>query len=74
MKKELFIYVLILVVFSILTHPDFINHPLDRIENLPHSGAYGLGFSHPFVFSFVVYVFIYFLRLIIRKIKILFSK
>jgi len=74
MKKELLIYIFIFITLSILTHPNFISHPINRIENLPHSGAYGLGFFHPFIFSLIIYFFIYLIRFIIRKAKIIFTK
>jgi len=74
MKKELLIYLAILFVLSVATHPDFITHPITRIENLPHSGAYGLGVLHPLVFSFIIYFLIFIIRFVIKKVKIIFSK
>ncbi|MDD2886181.1 MAG: hypothetical protein PHY66_00155 [Aliarcobacter sp.] len=70
MRKELLIYISILVILSISVHyKEFLTHPIEHIMDLPKSGAYGLGLFHPFIFSFVVYVMIFLPRFILKLLK-----
>ncbi|AXX93937.1 putative membrane protein [Arcobacter ellisii] len=70
MKKELTIFLIILIVLTIGMHyKEFLNHPLEQITNLPNSGAYGLGVFHPLIFSFVIYIIILLPRLVFKLFK-----
>lgn len=56
-KKELKIFLVILVILSILMHyEEFLTHPISHILALQNSGAYGLGIYHPLIFTFLVYI------------------
>ena len=57
MKKEIWIFLIIFIVLSLLIHnKEFIEYPIQHMENLPNSSAYGLGYFHPLVFTFLVYI------------------
>jgi hypothetical protein len=60
MKKELFIYSVVFLLLAISWHFDqWLSHPMDHIANLPNGGAFGVpGLAHPFVFTFIVYLFV----------------
>ena len=62
MKKEFLIFSVTLVVLALGMHPDFFTTPLQRLENLPTSGAYGLGALHPLVFAVVGYLLVLWAR------------
>ena len=70
MKKELLIYLSIMVVLTMTIHyKELIAHPVEHILNLSNSGAYGLGAIHPLVFSMVVYVLVFIPRFISKLLK-----
>ncbi|QKJ27972.1 hypothetical protein [Aliarcobacter cibarius] len=59
MKKELKIYIFILIILSIIIHyKEFLTHPVEHVLGLMDSGAYGFGGFHPFIFSAVIYIII----------------
>ncbi len=58
-KKELLIYLVMLIIFAILMHSDLLSDPALRFQTMGIKENY----SHPFVYSFVIYIII----LIIRK-------
>lgn len=67
MKKELIIFVSILVVLTLSIHyREFLEYPLDHIYALSNSGAYGFGSFHPIIFTLIVYVLLWLPRLIIK--------
>ena len=67
MKKEFWIFFVILFILSITFHnKEFIEYPLEHLKNLPNSGAYGLGYYHPLVFTLLVYIIILIPRLIFK--------
>ncbi|WP_419763704.1 MAG: hypothetical protein ACNI28_07775 [Arcobacter sp.] len=71
MKKELIIFLFILLILSLFSHfNDFFTHPIEHIQSLPQSTTYGLGFLHPIIITFVVYLLLLILRFIIKFIKI----
>jgi len=72
--KEIIIFFIILLVLSLLQHPDFFTAPVDRIVELPTSGAYGIGAIHPLVFSVVAYLLFVMARGIGRGIKRIFIR
>jgi hypothetical protein len=70
LKRELLIFVGILVILSFSVHyKEFLTHPIEHILNLPKSGAYGLGFFHPFIFAFIIYLAILLPRFIFKLLK-----
>jgi hypothetical protein len=71
LKKESWIILIIFFVLSIVFHSkEFLEYPLEHLNNLPNSAAYGLGYYHPLVFTLFVYIII----LIPRFISGLFKK
>ena len=58
-KKEVLYYLLTLLVFALIMHIDLLSDPLSRFNTMHEKGNY----SHPFLYSFVIYGVI----LIIRK-------
>ena len=70
MKKELKIFIIILVGLTIFMHyKEFLEYPLQHLKNFPNSGAYGLGMLHPIVFTAIVYIVLLLPRLMIRFFK-----
>ena len=70
MKKELKIFIVILIILTLSVHyKEFLEYPLEHIKNFPNSGAYGLGIFHPVVFTALVYILISIPRLIIRFLR-----
>jgi hypothetical protein len=37
-------------------YKEFLEYPIQHLQNFPNSAAYGLGIFHPLVFATVVYV------------------
>lgn len=74
MKKEIIIFISILLILAILQHTDLLTAPIERFQKLPESGAYGLGAMHPLVFALAGYVAIGIIRLIYRGIKKIFNR
>ncbi|MGP2656670.1 hypothetical protein ACOJTA_06490 [Malaciobacter sp. WC5094] len=59
MKKELFIFLTILILLSISFHfEEWITYPLLHLKNLSQAGALGFGSFHPLIFSFFIYLFL----------------
>jgi len=70
MKKELIIFITILVILSLGMHfKEWMDHPLTHAMALPSSGAYGIGAAHPFIFTLIVYLIFIALRGIIKIFK-----
>ncbi len=70
MKKELLIYLGIIVFLTVtIHHKELMAHPIEHILNLPNSGAYGLGIIHPLIFSMVVYILVFIPRFISKLLK-----
>ena len=59
LKKEFFIYLATLFVLIIIVHSDILSNPMARLDLMAQKGNY----SHPFIYSFILY----FIILIIRK-------
>jgi uncharacterized integral membrane protein len=69
LKKELLIYIIILVIAAVSMHPDLLNEPSHRFSQMQSMGNY----SHPFIYSFVLYMIVGILRVITAFIKKLFT-
>jgi len=69
-KKELIIYVTILIVLMLLMHPDLLFNPSERLSNMKDIG----NFAHPLLYTFIIYMIVYFLRVLFSFIKRLFTK
>jgi hypothetical protein len=60
--RELKIYLLLFVLLSVAMHFSiWLDHPLEHIKSLPKSS---MGWWHPFLFAFLVYLFIGVIRLL----------
>ena len=70
MRKELILIVSILIILTIFVHyKEFLEYPLTHIYALSTSGAYGFGSLHPIIFTLILYLFLWFPRLIIKLFK-----
>ncbi len=75
MKKELYIFIGIFLFLAIGMHfKEWMSHPVEHLEMLPVSGAYGIGWMHPLVFSAALYLFIGVARLISSGVEKIFKK
>jgi len=75
MKKEIYIYTILFLLLSLLMHfPQWISTPLIHLSSLENSGAYGFGFIHPFLFTFLIYLLFFIPRIIIKFFKHRFTK
>ena len=58
MKRQLYILLGIFLFLAIGMHfSEWISHPIEHIKALPDAGVFGLGSTHPVVFTVVVYAF-----------------
>jgi len=69
-KKEFFIYLGTLVVLIILAHSDILSDPFSRFELMGQKENY----THPILYSFIVYSVIFVIRKLIDFILRLFEK
>lgn len=68
--KELYILLAIFIILALgMHHQEWISHPIEHIKNLPSSGAYGIGATHPLVFTIIVYIILWIPRLIFKLFK-----
>jgi len=70
LTKEIFIYIILFVVLAFLMHPDLLETPLERFSHMMERG----NFFHPFIYSILLYIFLFILRFITRKTVFLFNK
>ena len=69
-KKEFFIYLLLFFVLTIVMHSDLLSNPSSRFEMMYQKGNY----SHPFLYSFVIYSILFIIRKILDFLIGLFEK
>jgi ABC-type multidrug transport system fused ATPase/permease subunit len=69
-KKELIIYTALLTLLIVLMHPDLLSHPTARLGLMQEKGNY----IHPLLYTFFVYLVLYFFRFIFSFIMKLFRK
>ncbi|MCW8838641.1 MAG: hypothetical protein OQK11_08070 [Thiovulaceae bacterium] len=70
LKKELVIYTALLTVLIVLMHPDLLSHPTARLALMQEKGNY----VHPLLYTFFVYLILYFLRFVVGYIIKLIKK
>jgi len=68
--KELVIYLTLLVLFAFLMHPDLLESPSSRFSAMIGKQNY----YHPLIYTFLIYLILYFLRFFISKVIILLAK
>lgn len=67
MLKEILIFISLFILLSLgIHHKEWIEYPIEHLTSLYASGAYGFGFMHPFIFTLILYTFIYIIRGIIK--------
>ena len=69
-KKELIIFTALLTLLIVLMHPDMLSNPVDRLERMQYVGNY----VHPLLYTFFVYLVVYFFRFVFGFIMKLFDK
>ena len=69
-KKELIIYLLVVLVLTLIMHSDLLTNPSMRINLMYEKENY----SHPFLYSFFVYSAILILRKIIDFLSAIYTK
>ena len=70
LKKEFFIYLGTLFLLIIIAHSDMLSDPIARFELMGQKENY----SHPIIYSFVIYFVIFLIRKVIDFIAGLFEK
>jgi hypothetical protein len=71
MKKELYVFVGIFLFLAIGMHfKQWISYPLTHLLALPNASSYGLGWEHPIVYTLIVYILVWIVRLPFRKSKV----
>jgi len=70
LKKELFIYTALLTGLIFLMHPDLLSEPTVRLKNMQEIGNY----VHPLLYTFFIYLVLYFFRSIFGFIMKFFDK
>jgi len=70
LKKELTIYTALLTLLILLMHPDLLSDPTARLGLMQTQGNY----IHPLLYTFFVYLIIYFFRAIVGFVKKFFDK
>ena len=69
-KKELLIYLFTLFILTLIMHSDLLTDPSIRINLMYEKENY----SHPFLYSFIVYAVVFLLRKIIDLMTSMFTK
>ena len=69
-KKELFVYTGLLTMLMLIMHPDLLSNPTERLANMQVMGNY----IHPLLYTFFIYLVLYFFRAVFSFVKRFFSK
>jgi len=69
-KKEIFYYLLTLLILALIMHIDLLSDPSSRLQMMQDKENY----THPFLYSFVVYFIILVLRKTIDFVAGIFTK
>ena len=69
-KKEFTIYTALLSILILLIHPDLLSNPTTRLGQMQDLGNY----IHPLLYTFFVYLILYFVRFVFGFIWKLFKK
>jgi len=70
LRKEFIIYTALLTALILLMHPDLLSDPTVRLGLMQERGNY----VHPLLYTFFVYLIIYFFRFVIGFIMGFFNK
>ena len=69
-KREVLIYIAMLLVLALVMHNDLVSDPSSRFQIMYEKGNY----SHPFLYTFFVYSIIFLIRKTLDLITGLFKK
>ena len=69
-KKEVIYYLITLLILALIMHIDLLSDPFSRFHTMHEKGNY----THPFIYSFVIYSLFFILRKTIDFIMNLFEK
>ena len=70
MKREIVYYLLTVLILALIMHIDLLSNPSARFELMQEKGNY----THPFIYSFVIYIVIFIFRKIIDFVMGFFEK
>ena len=62
LRKELVIYTALLTFLIIVMHPDILSDPIARLGLMQEHSNY----THPLLYTFIIYLVIFFLRAVIN--------
>jgi len=65
MRKEVLIYLVVVLLSALIIHPDLISDPVARFEKMIARADY----YHPLLFGLGIYLFIGAIRLLVKWIK-----
>ena len=68
--REAVIYTVLLILLSFLMHPDLLYSLGNRLAHMHERGNY----YHPFIYAFIAYVLLFFVRFVIKKVMFLVKK
>jgi hypothetical protein len=69
-KKEFFIYMAMLLILTVLMHSDILMHPASRFQFMIEKENY----THPFLYTAIIYTVFFIIRKILDLIIGLFEK
>jgi len=69
-KKEFLLYLGILLILTLIMHSDLLSNPSSRFEMMYEKGNY----THPFLYTFIIYIIIFIIRKVLDSIIGLFEK
>lgn len=69
-KREIFIYIAMLFVLALVMHFDLLTDPASRFEIMVEKGNY----SHPFLYTFIIYSILFIIRKILDFMISLFER
>ena len=69
-KREIFVYLVMLFVLGLVMHSDLLSDPSSRFQMMHEKGNY----SHPFLYTFFVYIILFLIRKTLDFIMGLFRK
>lgn len=70
LRKELIIYTALLTLLIVLIHPDMLSNPIERLSMMQDHSNY----IHPLLYTFFIYLIVFFFRAIIGFIMNFFNK
>lgn len=69
-KREILVYLVMLFVLGLVMHSDLLSDPSSRFQMMHEKGNY----SHPFLYTFIIYIILLFIRKTLDFITGLFRK